>query len=80
MIRPKVRESQADWFIERTEAGCRTNWILIQVGEAHEARLYLVPGNQYGEIVATEAELELMSVCDPTISPVDVLLRASRGW
>jgi hypothetical protein len=79
-IHPKTRESQSIWHRERTEAGSRIHWVLLQVGEGRKARLYLIPGDRYDEIEATEAELDLLSVLPSTASPADVLLRATRGW
>lgn len=79
-IRPKCRESQSIWHKQRAAAGCNYAWILLQVGEHHNARLYLVPGNLYDHITAPESILEILSVCDPAISPADVLLRAVQGY
>ena len=79
-IRPKTRESQSIWHRERTEAGSRCHWVLLQVGEGRKAFLYLLPGDRYDEIAASEPELELLSVLPPTASLADVLLRAVRGW
>jgi hypothetical protein len=79
-IHPKTRPAQSIWHHHRTKAGSRHHWVLLQVGEARKARLYLIPGDRYDEIEATEAELELLSVLPPTATPADVLLRAIRGW
>jgi len=79
-IRSKTRESQSIWHRERTEAGSRIHWVLIQVGEAHAARLYLICGNRYDEIVAPEAALAEMSVVRPDANLAEVLLRACEGW
>jgi len=79
-IRPKTRPSQSIWHKERTKAGSRIHWVLLQVGEGRKARLYLIPGDRYDEIKATEAELELLSVLPPAATVADVLLRATRGW
>lgn len=79
-IHPKTRESQSIWHRARAAAGSRHHWVLLQVGESRKARLYLIAGDQYDEIEATEAELELLSMVSPTASPADVLLRAIRGW
>lgn len=79
-IRPKVRQAQEIWLRERAEAGCRHSFVLLQVGEAAEARLYLIPGNEYANITATEAELEGMSIADPTWPMTKILLRARQGW
>lgn len=75
IIRPKLRESQSDWHKFRTFAGGRSHWVLIQVGERAKSSLYLIPGKFYDQLFATEGEYELMSVCDPDISPHDVILR-----
>lgn len=80
LIHPKTRTSQSDWHKERCQAGCKINWILLQVGEAHKARLYLIPGNCYDQIEATEAEISFLSVLPPNASPSDVLLRMTQGW
>ena len=79
-VKPKTRPSQSIWHKERTKAGSRIHWVLLQVGEGRKARLYLIPGDRYDEICTTEAELELLSVLSPTASPADILLRATRGW
>jgi hypothetical protein len=79
-IHPKKRPSQAIWHRERSLAGCTVNWILLQVGEATSARLYLVPGWCYDKIEATEAEIASLSVVPPNAFPSDVLLRAAAGW
>lgn len=80
VIRSKTRESQSIWHRERTEAGSRIHWVLIQVGEAHAAKLYLVPGSLYDEIIAPESTLARLSVIDPGASVGEVLLRACEGW
>jgi len=81
MIRPKCRDSQRDWHKARSEAGCRTNFVLLQVGEAYSARLYLIPGNLYTQITAIEADLDLISCINPALTtPADMLLRATLGW
>lgn len=79
-IRFKVRPSQDIWLQERVRAGFRQCWVLAQVGDAAESRLYLVPGHMYPNIVTTEAELERMSVTAPTLSPPKILLRAAEGF
>lgn len=80
LIRSKTRESQSIWHRERTDAGSRIHWVLIQVGEAHAAKLYLIPGNFYDEVIATEADLVRLSVIDPDTTVAQVLLRACEGW
>src|ERR1035437_6155688 len=60
-IRSKTRESQSIWHRERTEAGSRIHWVLIQVGEAHIAKLYLIPGESYDIIIVREETLAQMS-------------------
>ncbi len=79
-IRSKTRPSQSIWHRERTEAGSRIHWVLIQVGEAHAARLYLIPGSRYDEVIAPEHTLAEMSAIDPAASVAEVLLRACEGW
>lgn len=80
VIRSKTRESQSIWHKDRTAAGSRIHWVLIQVGEAHAAKLYLIPGSNYDEVIATEAVLAHLSVIDPDASVAEVLLRACEGW
>jgi len=80
VIRPKVRDSQRDWHRDRCRAGCRYNWVLLQVGEAAHASLYLVPGCYYEKITATEDDLLLLSLCQPKDTMVEVLLTVKRGW
>jgi hypothetical protein len=80
-IHPKVRPSQADWHRERTAAGSRHHYVLIQVGEASQAKLYLIPGRDYDHIVVPEIDLEILSVLSYTTEPMtQVLLRAAKGW
>jgi len=79
-VRSKTRESQSIWHRERTEAGSRIHWVLIQVGEAHAARLYLIPGKHYDALRVTEAALEELAAIRPTASVAEVLLRACEGW
>lgn len=79
-IRPKKRLSQDIWHKERVRAGCKINWVLIQVGEDHEALLYLVPAKYYDQITTTEDNLRILSVVPPTATVPDILLRAIRGW
>lgn len=80
MIRPKVRDSQRDWHRIRTAAGSRCHWVLLQVGEARRASLYLVPGCYYEEITATEPDLFKLSFCKPDDSMTTVLAKASLEW
>lgn len=80
-IHPKVKPSQSIWHLERTEAGCKTHWVLIQVGDNAQAKLYLIPGSKYDHITAPEDDLELMSVLKSPVLPITaVLLRAKEGW
>lgn len=80
LIRSKTRESQSIWHKARTEGGGKRHWVLIQVGHAHSAKLYLICGNRYDEIITTEAELAAMSVIDPDEKMASVLLRACEDW
>jgi hypothetical protein len=81
VVRSKTRESQSIWHRARTESGSRMHWVLIQVGEAYNARLYLIPGCWYDKIIVPEAELTNMSVLlHPNASLAEVLLRACQGW
>ena len=78
---PRTRQSQSDWHRERTAAGCHHNFVLIQVGEASQAKFYLIPGRDYDQIVAPEIDLELLSVLSySTVPMTQVLLRAAAGW
>lgn len=79
-IRPKKRQSQEIWHAKRAKAGCRINWILIQVGEDRDALLYLIPGWRYAEITVPECELEALSVLPASTTIADVLLRSVQGW
>jgi hypothetical protein len=80
VIRSKTRESQSIWHRERTEAGSTIHWVLIQVGEAHAAKLYLVPGSLYDNILVPENELRQLSAIAPDAPMGEVLLRACEGW
>lgn len=82
-IRPKVRADQEIWLRERVEAGCKTAFVLIQVGEAANARAYLIPGHRYSEITTTEDQLQELSILTPAeaCGPMTkILMRAKRGW
>lgn len=79
-IRPKKRASQEIWHATRTRAGCRFHWILIQVGEDRDGRLYLIPGSHYAGITVPEYQLAELSAVLPTASAADALLRATREW
>jgi hypothetical protein len=79
-IHPKTRESQSIWHKNRTEAGCRCHWVLLQVGEGRRAALYLIPGCYYDRLEAPESELASISVVSPDASPAEVLEQAARGW
>lgn len=80
-IRPKLRNSQSIWHRQRADAGGRHHWVLLQVGEAHKSRLYLIPGCNYDQLSsATESELATLSRCAPEAPLVDVLLTARLGW
>jgi hypothetical protein len=80
VIRPKTRESQSIWHAQRAAAGCRMHWVLIQVGEASKAKLYLIPGHRYDKITCTEDDLLLMSHVPEDAFLADVLLEAAKGW
>ena len=80
MIRPKTRPSQLIWHRERTAAGSVHHWVLIQVGDAYKARLYLIPGKFYDEITATESRLAELSVIRYDLPVANVLMRAAQGW
>jgi hypothetical protein len=80
VIRSKTRDSQSIWHRARTEGGSRIHWVLIQVGHAQTAKLYLIPGCDYDKIITTEAELYTMSMCGPDDQMASVLLRACEGW
>lgn len=79
-IRPKKRPSQEIWHRMRANAGCRCNWILIQVGEDRDGVLYLIPGKHYAATTAPEAQLAAMSVVPSNATVADVILRAAQGW
>lgn len=79
-IRPRTRESQSIWHRARTAAGSRIHWVLIQVGSAHGAKLYLIPGSFYDELHAPEDDLARLSVCDPDEHMASILIRACEGW
>ena len=78
---PKIRIEQVEWLKTRAAAGCRACWLLIQVGEAHNARLYLIPGPHAALAQdVPESELDLLGVANPELSPAEILLVAARGW
>lgn len=79
-IRSKTRESQSIWHRERTAAGSRIHWVLIQVGHARSAKLYLIPGSRYDEIITPEAGLGALSLIHADAKLAEVLLRACEGW
>lgn len=75
-----TRAAQIRWHRRRGAAGCKTNFILLQVGDAHKARLYLVPGPLYSQIEVSEADLEFISLNDPRASIADIMLLAAKGY
>ncbi len=76
----RTRKAQSRWHRERAEAGGRVHWVLVQVGESHQAALYLVAGKDYDLIECPEDELLLMSCVSREAEPDEVLLRAAIGW
>lgn len=81
-IRPTLRPKQIEWHADRAAAGSRFHWVLIQVGDGKQAKLYLIPGKFFTKVDlhCPESDLELISVCEPTATPADVLIRAMQGW
>ena len=80
-IRPKLRTSQSEWHRDRAATGFRHNWVLLQVGHARAARLYLIPGDRYDDIKAvTEVELAELSVVPSNATAAEVLARCVQGW
>ncbi len=79
-IHPRTRDAQRDWHAARAKAGSRSHYVLMQVGEASTAKLYLIPGTWYDLIHTTESELEDMSLITPRSPMSEILLQASRGW
>ena len=78
---PKIRDEQVEWLKNRAECGCNSVWLLIQVGEAHKACLYLIPGHLAARAIdVPESSLETLATCSPHLSPAEILLRAARGW
>jgi hypothetical protein len=80
VVRPKLRPSQEIWHRERSAAGFRHNWVLMQVGDGIHRSIYLIRGIDYKALIATEADLKLISGCLPTDDLCTVLLKAARGW
>jgi len=80
VVRPKLRPSQEIWHMERSAAGFRHNWVLMQVGDGIHASLYLIPGVDYTDLTSTEADLTEMSFCLPTDDLCTILLKARNGW
>lgn len=76
----RTRKAQSKWHRERAEAGGRVHWVLVQVGESHEAALYLIAGKDYDLIECPEDELLLMSCISREAKPDEALLRAATGW
>lgn len=64
-----VKDEQCDWLEERIRAGGRA-FILVQVGERHQARRYLLDGRVARKVQAglTEARLDDLSLVDPGAS------------
>ncbi len=79
-IKPKTRPAQKVWHEARAKAGSRTHFVLLQVGEASTAKLYLVPGIWYDMVHVTEASLRDLSIVEPTTPMPEVLITAARGW
>lgn len=77
----KDQQSQSEWHKERTAAGSRIHWVLLQVGEDNEALLYLIPGMYYDRLKSiAEVELKALSAVPPKASISDVLIRAAQPW
>lgn len=81
-IRPTLRTKQIEWHADRSAAGSRHHWVLIQVGDGKQAKLYLIPGKFFTKVDlhCPESDLELISVCEPAATLADVLIRATQGW
>lgn len=78
---PKTKAAQRIWHAEWYHAGCRAAWVLVQVGEAQTAALYLIPGQFYETIYTLpEQDLWMMSKCEPTDDMASILRRAAEGY
>jgi hypothetical protein len=81
-IEPRdIRPQQEPWLKRRWNAGGNA-WMLIQIGEGHNAKRYLVPGNRVWQ-VPNRTELELAKISLPvtarTASGVLILAATHRS-
>lgn len=77
----KTRPSQEVWHRQRSAAGFRHAWVLIQVGDGARATLYLIAGCDYDKLKgATESDLRAWSWVPPEVLCYDALTRAAEGW
>lgn len=79
LIRPTFQPAQVPWITRRWRLGGNTS-VLLQVGEAHRATRYLVPGcfaiDVYRGVL--ESDLARLDVLGEARRPVDVFKAASR--
>ncbi len=80
-IKVKVRDSQIKWHPRRRRAGGLC-WFLCQVGEGHQRKLYLIPGDYAQELLDGMCENELRDLSrlkSSKPSQIDVIMRAIRA-
>lgn len=60
-IKTDLTRDQARWLLDRHKAGGIT-WILIQIGSAHKAKRYLIPGRLGFSLLEKVLETELAAL------------------
>lgn len=75
-----IKTEQVDWLMARKMAGGRA-WLLVQVGERHEARRYLLDAVHAADVARglTENRLEVLCACDPRCSAERLIKTAAYG-
>lgn len=79
LVRPKFRPAQLPWLRRRVAAGGRA-FVLLQVGQGHDASRYLIWGDKAILLDGkgmTEEELTALSICDPKTPPHDIVKLAA---
>jgi hypothetical protein len=79
LIKPKFQLAQIPWIEKRIAAGGRAH-VLLQVGQGHAARRYLIHGSKAVllENGWMEQELRHLALSDPKASPEKIILKAAN--
>ena len=77
-IKPKFQPHQVPWLERRWKCG-GNSWVLLQIGEGHEAARYLIPGYDSRKLkdgLWTEDELKIIAVNHNKCSAIDIVALA----